>query len=621
MRGGVISRIDTLEANLNIKDNTTNVGNSSNKLLLKGTETRPSYNNDSTQLALKSDADSVASSVKNHTDNKSNPHGVTKAQVGLSNVDNTSDVNKPISTATQAALDKKQGKLTAGAGITIDANNRITATTSGTNYWTLSDTTLSPVSGVNTVSCSAIDSPSSSLTLSGKEGVEILANGTKYLDIKTNGIFMPNLSTSSVSADQPILFTKNADGWITKASEITGNPVTGELKATKVTTTGDITSSGELIFPQTSTYTANTCGLLRYNDRLLLGDLGNGVSISKIGTNESIIKQADHSGQWTYVLPDTAGNMLSYQEKTSTEEYNRLNHEITLPVQQPSASQDSGYRHISGAIGRYYIDQFTNAYVNLSAYYNKAELTVSGSQQPVCIEFFKNGNSTIGCRMACNSDVFIVVDQDRDYNYYGTINIWCPSEGKFYSSSYTCGHLIIYSTNGNEFNVRGDLYTDKNIITRNSLPSWYSKSGTSEVNVSYTAVLSSANTFTGLNTFTGTVKANSIMDNVNNQVIKGSSFRIGAGTYTLQTLLKMVFTTIPSNYMVTIKCPSGNMTVADGDLGISYESAHCWDYDSSGYQAVDYFSSSYVHDEDSASTDTSLITVTCTAAIQVIISC
>lgn len=37
-----------------------------------------------------------------------------KAAVGLSNVDNTSDVNKPISTATQAALNTKEPTLTAG---------------------------------------------------------------------------------------------------------------------------------------------------------------------------------------------------------------------------------------------------------------------------------------------------------------------------------------------------------------------------------------------------------------------------------------------------------------------------------------------------------------------------
>jgi hypothetical protein len=42
--------------------------------------------------------------------------GVTKAHVGLGNVDNTSDANKPISTATQTALDAKVNSL-----VTIDA--------------------------------------------------------------------------------------------------------------------------------------------------------------------------------------------------------------------------------------------------------------------------------------------------------------------------------------------------------------------------------------------------------------------------------------------------------------------------------------------------------------------
>ena len=37
--------------------------------------------------------------------------GVTKAMVGLSNVDNTSDVSKPISTATQTALNGKTGAV------------------------------------------------------------------------------------------------------------------------------------------------------------------------------------------------------------------------------------------------------------------------------------------------------------------------------------------------------------------------------------------------------------------------------------------------------------------------------------------------------------------------------
>lgn len=45
--------------------------------------------------------------IDNHKTDVANPHAVTKAQVGLSNVDNTSDLNKPISTATQTALDGK----------------------------------------------------------------------------------------------------------------------------------------------------------------------------------------------------------------------------------------------------------------------------------------------------------------------------------------------------------------------------------------------------------------------------------------------------------------------------------------------------------------------------------
>ena len=59
-------------------------------------------------VALKADASTVTA----HTSNTNNPHQVTKAQVGLGNVDNTSDLNKPISTATQTALDGKQATLT-----------------------------------------------------------------------------------------------------------------------------------------------------------------------------------------------------------------------------------------------------------------------------------------------------------------------------------------------------------------------------------------------------------------------------------------------------------------------------------------------------------------------------
>ena len=45
--------------------------------------------------------------IQSHISSTSNPHSVTKTQVGLSNVDNTSDADKPVSTAQQTALDLK----------------------------------------------------------------------------------------------------------------------------------------------------------------------------------------------------------------------------------------------------------------------------------------------------------------------------------------------------------------------------------------------------------------------------------------------------------------------------------------------------------------------------------
>ena len=59
-----------------------------------------------------------------HLENKNNPHGITKAQLGLENVDNTKDVDKPVSTKQQAALDNKLDK-------TGDVQNNVVAFVSG----------------------------------------------------------------------------------------------------------------------------------------------------------------------------------------------------------------------------------------------------------------------------------------------------------------------------------------------------------------------------------------------------------------------------------------------------------------------------------------------------------
>jgi len=56
---------------------------------------------------LNSTVSSTQNTTTTHIARTDNPHAVTKTQVGLSNVDNTSDLNKPISAATQNALNLK----------------------------------------------------------------------------------------------------------------------------------------------------------------------------------------------------------------------------------------------------------------------------------------------------------------------------------------------------------------------------------------------------------------------------------------------------------------------------------------------------------------------------------
>lgn len=62
------------------------------------------------------------STLISHLANKSNPHDVTKAQVGLGNADNTSDINKPVSTAQKDAIDLAQ--TTVQNNLNSHANNK-----------------------------------------------------------------------------------------------------------------------------------------------------------------------------------------------------------------------------------------------------------------------------------------------------------------------------------------------------------------------------------------------------------------------------------------------------------------------------------------------------------------
>lgn len=72
-----------------------------------------------------SDVTALETKVNNHIANKSNPHAVTKTQVGLGNVNNTSDADKPVSTAQATAIaDAKAAGTAAQTSINSHAGRK-----------------------------------------------------------------------------------------------------------------------------------------------------------------------------------------------------------------------------------------------------------------------------------------------------------------------------------------------------------------------------------------------------------------------------------------------------------------------------------------------------------------
>ena len=65
-----------------------------------------------TDTSLNESITSIQNSLDTHKSDTNNPHEVTKTQIGLGNVNNTSDLDKPVSTATQTKLDTKVDKIT-----------------------------------------------------------------------------------------------------------------------------------------------------------------------------------------------------------------------------------------------------------------------------------------------------------------------------------------------------------------------------------------------------------------------------------------------------------------------------------------------------------------------------
>jgi len=147
--------------------------------------------NTDTALAFGTADEVTASDIRAHLDATNNPHSVTASQVGLGNVDNTSDLDKPISTATQNALDDKADNtvtITGANGIEgggdLTANRALALTASALASLDLADSALQSGDPATDL---AYDNTTSGLTATTVQGAidEIVGILNNVLELNT----------------------------------------------------------------------------------------------------------------------------------------------------------------------------------------------------------------------------------------------------------------------------------------------------------------------------------------------------------------------------------------------------------------------------------------------------
>ena len=127
---------------LNLKANTADIAelaqDAVNTAIVAGTGLDKTYDDLANTITIDIDSTVTTNDGSQTLTNKTltspvinTPTGITKSDVGLANVNNTSDANKPISTATQTALDAKLASATAATTYAPIANPTFTGTVAG----------------------------------------------------------------------------------------------------------------------------------------------------------------------------------------------------------------------------------------------------------------------------------------------------------------------------------------------------------------------------------------------------------------------------------------------------------------------------------------------------------
>ena len=202
--------------------------------------------------------------------------GIDKTMVGLANVDNTTDANKPVSTATQTALDLKENLSNKSADIAADA----ASTTKYPSVKAIKDyvDSLNAAAGVADGSITSAKIADATIVNADVSATAAIVD-TKLATIATSGKVSNSATTATATNTASAIVARDANGDFaagTITATLSGNATsvtngvytTDKISALSATTSAELkgvisdeTGSGSLVFATSPTLVTPTLGV------------------------------------------------------------------------------------------------------------------------------------------------------------------------------------------------------------------------------------------------------------------------------------------------------------------------------------------------------------------------
>ena len=208
---------------------------------------------------------------------------ISPANIGLGNVNNTSDANKPISTATQTALNAKQDALTAGDNVSIaTVNGVLTISATDTTYSDATQQTHGLMSTADKTKLDGIQTGAAAVSVT-----QTLASGTKIGTVTVNG------------TGTDLYCETNTDTTYSAGSGISIS--NGEISNSAPNVQADWNASGtaaEILnkptIPNYSNATTSKAGLMSATDKSALNAINAGTQVSLMSGSIDLVSASNN---------------------------------------------------------------------------------------------------------------------------------------------------------------------------------------------------------------------------------------------------------------------------------------------------------------------------------------